>query len=149
MLEQAINASFAAGVEPFIERKAGIGRAVHDQFVDLGLDESQFRVISFNRRFIADLVAESRLSIGNPGKWSDHTGQADSNDSQGADFISWRHGSIRSQATVDLVHANGIELHVWTVNDVDRMQELIDLGVDGITTDDPMSLSSLLLPDAL
>ncbi len=150
LLEQAINASFAAGVEPLIERKAGSAELFHDQFVDLGLDESQFRVISFNRRFIADLDSlNPDYQLGILGSGAITPAKLTRMIAQGADFISWRHGSIRSQATVDLVHANGIELHVWTVNDVDRMQELIDLGVDGITTDDPMSLSSLLSPDAL
>ncbi|MCU1439457.1 MAG: glycerophosphodiester phosphodiesterase [Rhodoglobus sp.] len=33
------------------------------------------------------------------------------------------------------LHAAGVEIHVWTVNDPRRMVELLDLGVDGIVTD--------------
>jgi glycerophosphoryl diester phosphodiesterase len=33
------------------------------------------------------------------------------------------------------LHASGVEVHVWTVNDPARMRELLLLGVDGIVTD--------------
>jgi glycerophosphoryl diester phosphodiesterase len=35
-------------------------------------------------------------------------------------------------------HANGREVHAWTVNSVARMADLIEMGVDGIVTDDPL-----------
>ncbi|HEV8118906.1 MAG TPA: glycerophosphodiester phosphodiesterase family protein [Thermoanaerobaculia bacterium] len=33
---------------------------------------------------------------------------------------------------------------VWTVNEPDRLRELVVLGVDGILTDDPATLRSLI-----
>lgn len=38
---------------------------------------------------------------------------------------------------VEAAHGQGLEVHVWTVNDPDRMKSLLDMGVDGIMTDFP------------
>jgi len=42
-----------------------------------------------------------------------------------------------SSEMVSRVHDDGVALHVWTVNDLEEMQEMKDLGVDGIFTDYP------------
>jgi glycerophosphoryl diester phosphodiesterase len=41
-------------------------------------------------------------------------------------------------------HAQGLQVHVWTVNEGADMRRLIDWGVDGIITDYPGSLLTLL-----
>jgi glycerophosphoryl diester phosphodiesterase len=38
----------------------------------------------------------------------------------------------------------GIEVHVWTIDEPDQMNELIDLGVDGLMTDRPGVLREVL-----
>lgn len=42
-----------------------------------------------------------------------------------------------SQAFIDKVHQFGKELHVWTVNDPETIEKLIERGVDGIISDYP------------
>ncbi len=42
---------------------------------------------------------------------------------------------VATRAMVDRLHAADVEIHVWTVNDPQRMHHLLDIGVDGIVTD--------------
>ncbi len=46
---------------------------------------------------------------------------------------------------VDAAHAQGIAVHVWTIDDADEMRNLLDLGVDGIMTDRPTVLRDVLV----
>jgi glycerophosphoryl diester phosphodiesterase len=53
------------------------------------------------------------------------------------------HREITSQS-IEQAHRLGLEVKVWTVNDMDRMESLIDMGVDGIITDYPDRLRQVL-----
>lgn len=52
--------------------------------------------------------------------------------------------SVVTPRTVDTAHASGTQVHVWTVNDRQRMVELLDMGVDGIITDRPDVLRDVM-----
>ncbi|SRR5579875_425063 len=55
------------------------------------------------------------------------------------------HGvKLVSGETVAAAHRCGLEVHVWTINDQSQMEELLELGVDGIFTDYPARLITLL-----
>jgi glycerophosphoryl diester phosphodiesterase len=46
-------------------------------------------------------------------------------------------GGIRiiTPKTVAALHAAGVEIHIWTINDRATMDGLLDLGIDGLVTD--------------
>jgi glycerophosphoryl diester phosphodiesterase len=44
---------------------------------------------------------------------------------------------------VEVAHRHGIRVHVWTIDEADEMRRLLDLGVDGIMTDEPELLAAV------
>ncbi|MGH3733821.1 MAG: glycerophosphodiester phosphodiesterase family protein [Acidimicrobiales bacterium] len=57
-----------------------------------------------------------------------------------------RYGDVDvvTESFLEAAHAAGIAVHVWTINDADEMARLIDLGVDGLVSDRPSVLGSVL-----
>jgi len=53
--------------------------------------------------------------------------------------------ALVDRAFVDTAHAAGLPVHVWTVNDEPSMKQLLDLGVDGLMSDDPVLLRQVLV----
>jgi len=53
--------------------------------------------------------------------------------------------SIVNSRLVKIAHDAGLRLHVWTVDEENRMRELLNLGVDGIITNTPDRLHAVCL----
>ena len=148
-MSEAISFANSVGIQPLIERKAGTPQTYHDEFLSTGLASTDFRLISFDWSFLAGMdILNTDYNLGALGGGVLDLADINTALALGVDFLAWSHSSI-NQATVDLVHANGMELHVWTVNSSSRMQQLIDFGVDGITTDLPDTLQQLVIQSSL
>jgi len=51
---------------------------------------------------------------------------------------------LKDSTIVDRAHALGMSTNVWTVNKPEKMRKFIDLGIDAITTNEPLVLRDLL-----
>jgi glycerophosphoryl diester phosphodiesterase len=56
------------------------------------------------------------------------------------------YGDVRvvDERFVEAAHVAGIAVHVWTINDAGEMNELLDVGVDGLVSDRPTRLTQVL-----
>ena len=51
---------------------------------------------------------------------------------------------VVTPAFIEAAHRRGLQVHVWTIDAVEQMRWLLDLGVDGIMTDYPGRLAELV-----
>lgn len=49
--------------------------------------------------------------------------------------------ALATQARIDKLHALGLRVDFWTINDADEARHLLALGADGIMTDDPRAVA--------
>ena len=56
----------------------------------------------------------------------------------------WKGIKVITKKFIDRLHNDGLKVHVWTINKEKEMQSLIDLGVDGIMTDNASGLIKVM-----
>jgi glycerophosphoryl diester phosphodiesterase len=143
-MKQSVERIFADGMVPLIERKAGTASAYVNELTQMGILDDVV-IIAFDWNFLAQVRALApNVQLGALGSGTLNASVIEDIASRGIDFVNWGDGAAVNTANVDLAHAAGLEFHVWTINSTGRMQQLIDLGVDGITTDDPAALRELV-----
>jgi glycerophosphoryl diester phosphodiesterase len=54
------------------------------------------------------------------------------------------HHTLASRAALDAAHRRGVPVLAWTVNEPDRVRELVARGADGIVSDDPEMVRQVL-----
>ena len=59
--------------------------------------------------------------------------------------VAGRRLMVLTPALVKAAHAKGKQVHIWTIDDSESMEKLIDLGVDGIFTDRVDTLKRVLV----
>jgi glycerophosphoryl diester phosphodiesterase len=52
-------------------------------------------------------------------------------------FAMWVYEPLASAKLARICHLAGVELIAWTVDDAERMRKLVDMGVDGLVSNDP------------
>ena len=58
--------------------------------------------------------------------------------------LKWKGIKVLSQNVIENAKKKGLLVHVWTINDEKTIYELIDMGVNGIVTDEPELLMKIL-----
>lgn len=58
--------------------------------------------------------------------------------------VGFRGLRVTTRHLIRTAHAVGMQVHVWTINDTPHMEQLLDLGVDGIMTDNITGLRDVL-----
>ena len=139
-----IDCKTESAVEPLahllMSRPGLLNRVCIGSFSDARLDQLRAAVgprllTSMGPKAVARLVARSR---GIPVSLR--------NDGAACAQVPVRQGPIPvvTRALVDTAHRSGLFVHVWTIDDPAEMSRLLDLGVDGIMSDDVVTLRSVL-----
>ena len=56
----------------------------------------------------------------------------------------WKGLKIYSKKLREFTNLNNLQLHIWTVNEISHLKECIEIGCDGIITDEPVKFRNYL-----
>ncbi|MFT7219635.1 MAG: glycerophosphoryl diester phosphodiesterase [Candidatus Azotimanducaceae bacterium] len=115
-----------------------VSRALHE-LIDAGWSSEQILVSSFDHQELAKTDATFRRGALFAKRMKD---EWESAESLGAYSVNFSLKDV-DQALVDLAHARGYKIFVYTVNKPKDIQTILNLGVDGIFSDFPDRVLSL------
>lgn len=132
-------------VIPFIEVKAGVASAYVAEFQRLNV-VTNIILQSFDWNFLAAAHAlEPNLRLCALGSGTLTAANLISITNAGARMVSWAGANVTSNE-VALAHGLGLTLFVWTINSAAQITNFINLGVDGIVSDDPWAVRGVPPP---
>lgn len=111
---------------------AAFDQAIVDMVIDVSNGEA---LVSGGREEIKNFVIFHKLFLNGLYRQKVHALQIPTEDSN---------INLMDKNLIQGAHKRGMDVHYWTINDPDVMEELIDLGADGIMTDRPDLLLELL-----
>jgi glycerophosphoryl diester phosphodiesterase len=131
---------------PIVEiKQQGTEKDIVDMIAKLGMIDDVF-IVSFSSKSLAEVKRlEPRLKFAHIFSWKVE-GSAESNadvfavkliedaDNVGTNMVSLPYDMI-SKKLVDILHEKGFYVWAWTINDIPRMNKLLDWGLDNIGTD--------------
>jgi glycerophosphoryl diester phosphodiesterase len=132
-------------VIPFIEAKAGGAAAYVAEFQRLNV-VTNIIFQSFDWNFLAQVHAlEPNLRLCALGSGTLTAASLIAITNAGARLVSWAGANITA-SEVALAHDMGLTLFVWTINSGAQITNFINLGVDGIVSDDPWAVRGVPPP---
>jgi len=132
---------------PLIEQKTGSASAYVSELQRLGAI-TNIVLQSFDWNFLAAVHAlEPTIPLCALGSGTLSTTTLTTITNTGARTVAWEKASV-TPALISLVHDWGLSLFVWTVDNSAEIQNFINLGVDGIISNDPASVRGRQQPPA-
>jgi glycerophosphoryl diester phosphodiesterase len=142
-MEEMITNTLPACI-PLIERKDGPASAYVAELRRLGV-VSDVMVQSFDWNFLSTMHAlEPGIRLGALGSGTFTPATLTNIINTGAEMVAWEQASVTPEM-LNLVRSAGLMLFVWTV-DGPRIKHFIDMGVDGIISNDPGAVKDYQAP---
>lgn len=130
---------------PLIEQKDGPATAYVDELRRLNAVTNVI-LQSFDWNFLAAVHAlEPAVRLGALGSGTFTTAILTNIINSGATIVAWEKTSV-TPTVLNQVHGAGLKLFVWTVDSGTEIQQFINLGVDGIISNDPATVKGLQQP---
>ncbi|NOS71416.1 MAG: hypothetical protein HOP33_15960 [Verrucomicrobia bacterium] len=130
---------------PFIEAKAGGAAAYVAEFQRLNV-VTNIIFQSFDWNFLSQVHAlEPNLKLCALGSGTMTAASLISITNAGARLVSWAGANVTTNE-LNLAHSMDLKLYVWTINSGAEITNFINMGVDGIVSDDPWTVRGVPPP---